>query len=119
VDNSSASIPAISLVITAMIPARHHPGNEVRSELSIVAVKNQIETDHIPELYCKPFATTTKNTGNAVEWHRLVTRVQHNEHDPPTATWIFCLSIDGHQVARPTSRRSAQPSSGIPIGSRR
>jgi hypothetical protein len=47
VDNSSASIPAISLVITAMIPARHHPGNEVRSELSIVAVKNQIETGHI------------------------------------------------------------------------
>jgi hypothetical protein len=34
---SSASIPAISFVITAIIPARNHPGNEVRSELPIVA----------------------------------------------------------------------------------
>jgi len=43
-DISSASIPAISFV--AIIPARNHPGNEVRSELPIVAVKSQIETGH-------------------------------------------------------------------------
>src|SRR5260370_19324751 len=76
---SSASIPAISFVITAIIPARNHPGNEVRSELPIVAVKSQIETAHnsFPTTYCKSFATTRKNAGDDVEWHRLVTRVQH------------------------------------------
>jgi len=46
VDISSASIPAISFVITAIISARNHPGSEVRSELPIAAVKGQIETGH-------------------------------------------------------------------------
>jgi hypothetical protein len=46
VDISSASIPAISFVITAIIWARNHPASEVRSELPIAAVKGQIETGH-------------------------------------------------------------------------
>jgi hypothetical protein len=46
VDISSASIPAISFVITAIIPARNRPKNEVRSGLPIVAVKSQIEIGH-------------------------------------------------------------------------
>jgi hypothetical protein len=47
VDISSASIPAVSFVITAIMPVRRHPGNEaidfVRPELPIVVVKSQIK----------------------------------------------------------------------------
>jgi hypothetical protein len=82
VDAPSASIPAVTFVITAILPARSHQGNQgVGSELRIVAVKepDQRKERFIPKTYCKSFATTTENAADAAECHRLVTSAQHRE----------------------------------------
>jgi hypothetical protein len=84
VDISSASIPAVSLVLTAIMPARGHQWNEAIDcsgpELPITSVKkpDQTQAQFIPQRYCNSFATTIKNAEDAAESHRLVTRVQHN-----------------------------------------
>jgi hypothetical protein len=42
-DISGANIPAVSLVITAIMPACCHQGNQAVGSLPIVAVKSQIK----------------------------------------------------------------------------
>jgi hypothetical protein len=82
---SSANIPAVSFVVTAIMPARGHQWNEAIDssgpELPITSVKERDQTmaQFIPQPYCNSFAIARMNTEDVVEWHRLVTRVQHNQ----------------------------------------
>jgi hypothetical protein len=42
---------------------------------------DQRRVQFIPEIYCKSFAIETKNRKDAVEWHRVVTGVQHRSRN--------------------------------------
>jgi hypothetical protein len=85
---SSASIPAVTFVITANLPARRHPRNEAINEaidgsgpeLPMAAAKKSDRTKEpfIPKPYCNSFAIARMNPKEVVEWHWPVTRVQHS-----------------------------------------
>src|SRR6266851_5683586 len=72
---SSANIPAVSFVITAIMPARGHQWNEAIDssgpELPIASVKERDQTmaQFIPQPYCNSFAIARMNTYDVVEWH--------------------------------------------------
>jgi hypothetical protein len=97
---SSASIPAVSFVVTAIMPARGHQTNETNIfdparwfgfADCLRSKPDQREAPSIPKPYCKSFAIGRTNTEDEVKWHRGVTCVQHNaikscgiqREDPP------------------------------------
>jgi hypothetical protein len=62
-DISNASIPAVSFIITAIMPTRCPQGNEaVRRRFRLPRSKrpDQTEAQFIPKRYCKPFAIGRK-----------------------------------------------------------
>jgi hypothetical protein len=82
VGTSSASIPAVSFIIAAIMPALPSRENKVVylpvSDLQFLAVKSQIKAG------CNSFPSFMRIIRNykevregAVEWHRVVTGVQH------------------------------------------
>src|SRR6266481_7259494 len=83
VDNSSARIPAVSFVMTALLPARCDGRN---SSPSLIASHSQL---------------ARKNMGNAVEWRRLVTWAQHKPAD-----WVRHLQREN---AAPRQSRATSP----------